>query len=184
MRTWEIAKILIGSCTSPEDVDEVIQALNNAVAIQDICAMLTSFSNSQSSTSPQEVGIKKGQRGSGFSSPAESRSTKRWGVGERLGDSSEVAQAYQLEALLRASGKTNRQIEQWMSENFRVQTVVGKGSLRLYLSRVLRKADLSLRNRMLAAAQNLVGKDISDTSDIRAYWDELEKRYVASDQND
>ena len=184
MRTWEIAKALVGNCTSPEDVDQVIQILNNAVAIQDVCSILASFSNSPSSTSPQQVGTKKERESNSFSSRAEPRSMGQRGAGKGVDGSFEVAQAYQLEALLRASGKTNKQIEEWMSENFNVQAVVGKGSLRLYLSRVLRKADLSLRNRMLASAQNLVRKDISGTADIRAYWDELEKRYLASDLND
>ena len=184
MRTWEIAKILVGNCTSPEDVDQAIQLLNNPVAIQDICSMLSSFSKTQSLTSPQRVGATKGSQTSSYASQPESRNTSGRGATKGLDDSSEVAQAYQLEALLRASGKTNRQIEQWMSENFNVKAVVGKGSLRLYLARVLRKADLGLRNRILSAAQNLAGKDISGTSDIKDYWDELEKRYVVSDLND
>ena len=184
MRTWEIAKVLVGNCTSPEDVDQVIRLLNDTVAIQDICSMLSSFSETQSLTSPQKVGATKRRQTSSYASQPASPSTSRRGSSKGLDDSSEVAQAYQLETLLRASGKTNREIEQWMSENFNVNAVVGRGSLRLYLSRVLRKADLGLRNRILSAAQNLAGKDIPGTSDIKDYWDELEKRYVVSDLNE
>ena len=184
MHTWKIAKILVENCTSPEDVDEVIQLLSNALAIQDICWMLTAFSNSQSLPSSPQARAGKGQQSDSCSSQPKSRNTKGLGAGKGLDDDSEVAQAFQLETLLKASGKTNRQIEQWMSENFNVRAVVGKGSLRLYLARVLRKADLSLRNRILGAAQSLVGKDSPGTSDIKDYWDELEKRYIPSDVND
>ena len=184
MRTWEIAKTLVGNCTSPKDVDQVIQLLNNTVAIQDICSMLSSFSETQSLNSPNRIGATKDRLASSQSSQPESRSISRHRAAKEFDDSSEVAQAYQIEALLRASGKTNREIEQWMSENFNVKAAVGKGSLRLYLARVLRKADLGLRNRILSAAQNLSGKDISGTSDIKDYWDELEKRYVVSDLNE
>ena len=183
MHTWEIAKILVGNCTSPEDVDQVIQLLNSTVAIQDICSMLSSFSETQSLNSPNKVGATKGRQASSHASQPESQSISRHRAAKELDDSSEVAQAYQIEVLLRASGKTNREIERWMSESFNVKAVVGKGSLRLYLARVLRKADLGLRNRILSAAQNLSGKAILGTSDIKDYWDELEKRYVVSDLN-
>ena len=184
MRTWEIAKALVGNCTSPEDVDQVIRLLNDSVAIQDVCSILSSFTKSQALTSPQKLGNTKGRQTSSYAPRLESRSTIRREPTKGLDDSSEVAQAYQLEALFRASGKTNRGIEQWMSENFNVKAVIGKGSLHQYLTRVLRKADLGLRNRILSAAQNLAGKDTPGTSDIKDYWDELEKRYVVSDSNE
>ena len=73
---------------------------------------------------------------------------------------------------------TNRQVEQWINSKFDVNVVMGKGSLRQYLTKVLNKADLGMSNRMLSAAQRLVMDGSSGDSDIRNYWDELDKRHT------
>lgn len=184
MRTWEIAKILVENCASPEDVDQVIQLLNSAVEVQGICSMLTSFSSDRPLSPARIVGAKRNRQASSHSSQPESWKASELAGGQRVNEYSDIAQAFQLETLLRGSGKTNKQIEQWMRESFDVNAVVGKGSLRLYLARVLRKADPGLRNQMMAAAQRMAGNDMSGTSDIKDYWDELEKRYIPSDVND
>ena len=180
MQTWDLAKLLLGNCSSTEDVDQILLVLNNAGSIRDICSKLEGFSSLEFPVL-SEVSDHEHE----FSYPLESSKESSSNLKEILktvGSPSGIAQAYQLEALLRASGKTNKQIEQWVTENFEIRRNVGKGSLRLYLARVLNIADLKSRNRILAAAYELVSKDIDTNADIVDFWDELDKRFVVSDE--
>lgn len=174
MRTWHIAKKLLEICDSPNDVKQVIQLLNTATSIRDICSKLQQFSSHEftvrTDNSDQEDEY-------GYLQISE----KAVGAPVSVEVTSEIAQAYQLETLLRASGKTNKQIETWVTENFDITHRIGKGSLRLYLARVLNYADLSLRNRMLGAAYGLVSKDSNTNSDILQFWDALDKRFTIRD---
>ena len=97
-------------------------------------------------------------------------------------DSSGLTTAKRLEVLFRNKGMTNQQVELWVNDNFSVaQANLGKGSLRKYLVRVLNNADLGANNRLLAAAQRLVNEDSNETSDIKHYWDELDKHFFVTE---
>lgn len=171
MQTWDIAKLLLANCESADDVDSILQILNDLNSTRDICSRLQGFSTHHSSV----VGQGSSQRDES-SGPPLSLNPKGLGV------ASEIAQAYQLETLLRASGKTNKHIEQWITETFQIKRNIGKGSLRLYLARVLDAADLSSRNRILSAAHKLVSKDRTANTDIIEFWDQLDKRFATSDE--
>ena len=76
---------------------------------------------------------------------------------------------------------TNQQVEQWINHNFEVGVNLGRDSLHKYLTKVLNRADLGLSNRLLAAAQRLVSENSKATSEIRDYWDGLDKRFPVSE---
>ena len=180
MQTWDIAKLLLANCHSAEDVDQVLQLLNNANSTRDICSRLQRFSSHQlpvfSESSNEE------NEPSDLLPPLRTFDLGLKGMSTTTGTPSEITQAYRFEALLRASGRTNKQIEQWITENFHIKRNVGKGSLRLYLARVLSAADLNSRNRMLAGAYDLISKDIDANSDILDFWDELDKRFITRNE--
>ena len=76
---------------------------------------------------------------------------------------------------------TNKQVEDWIKENFSVGSTVGKGSLRKYLVRVLDNADLGLKNRIIAATQQLANGQDTENSDLVAYWDGFDKHFGTSE---
>ena len=76
---------------------------------------------------------------------------------------------------------TNKQVEEWITENFSVGSTVGKGSLRKYLVRVLDDADLGLKNRIIAATQQLANDQDTKNSDLVEYWDGFDKHFGTSE---
>ena len=177
MHTWNIAKLLIESCNSPEDVEEVIVTLQDPDAVQQVCSFLTAFSNNKPSASRRKA---KAPTMQGVGNYGSSTKIGKPATGKSGGDfthSSKDATAAQLESLCRASGMTNKQVEQWFTDNFNVRVPIGKDSLRKYLAKVLNSADLGLTNRILAAAQRLVSDQATSTSDIKNYWDGLDKHF-------
>ncbi len=86
--------------------------------------------------------------------------------------------AAQLEVLFRATGMTNKQVEEWIIDEYGTNKVVGKDSLSKYLNRVLLGASLGQTNRLLSAAQRLAMNIGSTSSDIREYWDQLDKHFA------
>ena len=75
----------------------------------------------------------------------------------------------ELASLFRSSGMTNRQVEQWTTDNFGVQINIGKDSLHKYLTRVLKNVDTHLTNRIVVAAKQIVTVDKSPAS-YRRRW--------------
>lgn len=177
MLTWDIAKLLIEKCDSPEDVTQVIVTLRSPSSIEEVCSLLTAFSNGghPSTNSKQTSQTMQGMR-SQSPSAGDGKSTSSRTKKEPV-DSSSLAAAKQLEALFRSKGMTNQQVEQWVNSNFSARAILGKDSLRKYLTRVLNNVDLGVRNRILATAQRLVNEDYKGTSEIKDYWDELDKSF-------
>ena len=177
MRTWDIAKLLMERCNSPEDVERVIVSLKDPAAMQEVCSMLAAFSNNKSAVSHADFNVS--MMGKGRSAPSfkvgQSSIGKDTGV---LLDTSKISTIDQLESLFRSAGMTNKQVEQWVCDNFHASVTVGKGSLRRYLTKLLDNADLGLINRILSAAQRVMRDGSSATSDIKSYWDEFDKRYT------
>ena len=178
MRAWNMSKLLMEHCNSAEEVGELLATLNDPVALQEVRSMLSAFSNGTPvSSEPDDEDQMTGGKGRG----ASGHKTKQPGTAKnpeiRL-STSKVAATDQLESLFRSREMTNRQVEQWINSKFDVNVVMGKGSLRQYLTKVLNKADLGMSNRMLSAAQRLVMDGSSGDSDIRNYWDELDKRHT------
>ena len=181
MRTWDVAKRLIEHCESPEDVSEIIAILRDPAAIQEVYSLIVGFSNNKhSSLDPAFTATTSPSVGSSSSySDIDKLPSSR--ARKPSTDSSKLAAASQLVTLFRAKRMTNRQVEQWINHHFGVQANLGKDSLLKYLTKVLNQADLGLSNRLLAAAQRLVSENSQATSEIRDYWDELDKRFPVSE---
>ena len=181
MRTWDVAKQLIECCDSPEDVGEVITILRDPAAIKEVCSLIVGFSDKKHSGFNSELSAPTVQVDSGYSSYARGDKLPSSNTRKRSDDNSKLATARQLEALFRSKGMTNQQVEQWINNNFTVRANLGKDSLIKYLTKVLNQADLGLSNRLLAAAQRLVSEKSQANSEIKNYWDELDKRFSVSE---
>lgn len=178
MRTWDIGKLLLERCSSPEDVGQVIKLLKEPAAIQNICAMLTAFSDAKLALenhehTPATRGTDK------IISPSKATKAKIERIRGYLSDSSTEGVTEQLQLLFRTNHMTNKEVEQWITDNFNISTSVSKDSLRKYLGRVLKNADLGLSNRILSAAQRLVSEEATATSDIKDFWDAYDKHFSA-----
>ncbi len=181
MHTWDIAKLFIESCSSPEDVDWVIVTLQDPDAVQQVCSLLIAFSSNKPSASRRKAEAPTIQ-GVGSYRSSTKIDTLATGKGEAdFTRSSKDAIASQLESLFRSSGMTNRQVEQWVTGNFAIRVAIGKGSLHEYLAKVLKNADLGLTNRILSAVHRLVREEGASTSDIQNYWDGFDKRFSVTE---
>ena len=155
MRTWDIAKVLIESCSSPEEVEKVIGTLSDPDAAQRVCAFMAAFASYEPSISYLRVEppvVREAERRGSSSEVDEIVVGKS---GESVVVLSRKASVDQLHALFRTSGMTNKQVEQWLTRNFGVQVSVGKDGLRKYLNKVLAGADSDLRNRVMTATERL-----------------------------
>ena len=172
MRTWEMAKLLIEHCDSQQDVDQVIETLNDRLAMQEVRRILAAFATRPRLNVPTPTPS---------SRPIPTlRKSERQIVDDgvkALPDTSRAVMAEQLEVLFRACGMTNRQVEQWFTVNFGIEILIGKGSLRRYLMRVLTGVDLGLANRILATVQGRLTGDSLKKSDIEDYWDRLDNQF-------
>ena len=176
MNTWDIAKLLVESCSSPKEVDQVIETLHDPDAVLEVRSLLAVFSTSKTFVLPNAKASTFQRSGSyGSSTRIDRRATRK--SGGNSPHRTKDATIRQLESLFRASGMTNHQVEQWITDNFNLRATVGKGSLSRYLTNVLNKANLSLTNRILAAAQRLKDDGATSTSDIKNYWDGLDKHF-------
>ena len=170
MHTWELAKLLLEGCDSPEEVNEVLNALNDASALRELCTMLSSFASYSPSERPSPASA---------NGPTAEPDLMVEALDEdidRLPDVSRTTMAEQLEHLFRSSGMTNGQVQQWFKTNLHIDLSLNNRSLRHYLMRVLKKVDLEAGNRILAAAQGL-GRDYSTGSEISDYWDHLDRQF-------
>lgn len=174
MRTWDIAKILLNHCNSPEAVDQVLMTLEDPSEFRNLYAMLLPFATQRHECLPSGRAHPSSadRRVSGHHSGKLARAN----LPEPLPNQPVSADAVaRLESLFRADRMTNAQVQQWMSTHFDSSIPVGKGSLHNYLSRVLNRADTATRNRIFAAALRL-DKDSPELDDLRSYWDLLDKR--------
>ena len=174
MQTWDIAKLFVQNCNSPEDVSEVIATLQDPDSVQQVCAILITFSNAKPTSTPRKDEVPAKNTNSRYDSYDTSGKvyTKRGETGSK--QSFREESVGQLESVFRGSGMTNKQVEQWLNYNFGVQIMVSKDSLRKYLARVMKIADLGLSNHILAAAQRLGNGEAESASDIRDHWDKLD----------
>ena len=181
VRTWEIAKLLLQSCHSKNDVVEVVATLRNPQAIEEVCSLLAGFSDSPNPVDGYQVNVPSVSVIK--SNTPISKIARLAGGNDEFGSTTDSvsATAEQLEATFRSARMTNKQVEQWVADHFDVTAVLGKRSLRDYLRKVLIDADLSLRNRILAWAQQLVSDGTQPSSDLKKYWDELDKRFQAAE---
>ena len=181
MKSWDIAKLLIQSCSSPEEVGEIIAALQEPKEVERVCSLLGSFAPVGPSTPPPQVGNRGGNvvAKNEASSKRVKDATKN--ISPSTANTSEEAIADRLEPLFRKSGMTNKQVERWITGNFAVAATVGKRSLREYLVKVLDRADLGLKNRIIAAAQQLASDQDDQDSDLVKYWDGFDKHFGASE---
>ena len=179
MRKWDIAKLLIEGCNSPEEANETAGVLRDRGSMAQIISILEGFSDLRVASVASETTVKNAQRDlSPTPSKREEKLTKSQAdsSGEFSGPNSQMTLIEQLELIFRSKGMTNKEIEEWIRLNFNITFVVGKESLRIYLTKVLNRASLGQRNRILAAAQRLIKKGSKVNSEIREYWDELDKR--------
>ena len=181
MRTWDLAKRLIEHCESPEDVSQIIAILRDPAAIQEVCSLIVGFSNNKYSRLDPVFTATRSPSAGSSSSYSEIDKLPSSRARKPSTDSSKLATASQLVTLFRTKGMTNQQVEQWINHHFEVRTNSGKDSLLKYLTKVLNQADLGLSNRLLAAAQRLANENAQTTSEIRVYWDELDKRFSVSE---
>ena len=171
MHTWEIARLLLENCDSRQDVDQVLETLNDTLALQELRTMLSSFASDPGTATPPSM-----PKSETMAMPKLGQNVIDNG-GNALPDTSKATVAEQLETLFRSSGMTNKQVEQWFSANFEIDVPIRKVSLRKYLLKVLTGIDLGLGNRILATAQGRLTRNSSEKSDIKDYWDQLEKQF-------
>ena len=171
MHTWDIAKLLLEHCDSRQDVDRVLLILNDTSALRELCVLLSEFATRPD---PHESSTIEADRL--MEVPETQQRPKGDGL-KPLPDASKATMSEQLESLFRSYGMTNNQVEQWFSSNFEINVPIGKGSLKQYLLKVLKEVNLGLGNRILATAQSHPRGDLSKTSDIKEYWDQLDKQF-------
>ena len=175
MRTWDVAKVLMQSCKSPEEVAEVITILKDPMSIDEVCSRLRPFSDLTSDVmiAGSNATANKKLPGNGDALNMPTATTK---PGSRHLDPALSAAVGQLEVVFRAKGMTNNDVERWVTTHFDVRGVLGKDSLRKYLYKILKNSDLSFQNRLLASAQQLVTGDKKGVSDLEQYWEKLDNR--------
>ena len=181
MRTWDIGKLIMDNCNSPEDVGQVIEILRDPAAIEEVCSLIAAFSDYKHSDYSSKTTAPTVQSVASHNSHAGAHKTPSSTTRRRPTDSFKLDTAVQLETIFRTKGMTNQQVEQWIKGNFEVRVTLSKDSLRNYLTKVLNHADLGLSNRLLAAARRLAKENSKATSDIRAHWDELDKRFPVTE---
>ena len=145
MKTWDIAKFLIQSCSSPEDVGQILATLQDPKEVGRVCELLSSFSAVGPPAQTRQVGNLSGNVVAKNGSPSKRAKAATKKASVTKASSSEEAIADRLEPLYRNNGMTNKQVEEWIADNFNVGATVGKRSLREYLVRVLDGADLGLK---------------------------------------
>lgn len=181
MNTWDIAKQLIQSCNSPDDVRKTLSTLRNPKEVERVCELLTAFSVEVPATQTHQSGKSNGNAlaNNGVSPKKTKGSAKKTGLATTT--STEETIAVKLEPLFRDRGMTNIQVEEWFATNFSVATTVGKSSLRKFLIRVLDSADLGTKNRIMAAAHQLGSDTKNEDSDLVKYWDGFDKHFGVSE---
>ena len=187
MHTWKMAKVLIDSCSTPTDVDQVLAVLKNPVAIEELRSMLLPLSGQSTTSLVVDTGpLSSGQDSANPTASVEkplasqaSAQPQEIPIVEPLPESTRLAAVDQLESIFRSTGMTNRQAEQWMNNNFHVGLNTRKQSFHYHLTRILTAAGLSMTNRMLAAAKRELKNESMGNPDIEKYWDHLEKRGTA-----
>ena len=166
MRTWDIAKLLIESCNSPEDVEEAIEILSAPEAARRVCDFMAVFASYEPTVSHVRVDLPLGREGREEGKHVLTGGDNKTAL-EEDGESTTVwsseASVDQLRSLFRTCGMTNKQVEEWMTDKFGVQFMVGKGALREYLARVLASVDSALANRVMTAAQSLENNNSPST---------------------
>ena len=171
MGAWEIAKLLLEHCESEVDVERLLLTLDDPSELRELRTMLSAFATYMEVETSSAI------------APAapvvvpEAQQRPKAGRVRVLPDASRATMSDQLESLFRSYGLTNSQVERWFSTNFEINVPIKKGSLQQYLMKVLKDVDLALGNRILAAAQAQMMRDSSQTSEIKDYWDELDKRF-------
>ncbi len=181
MNTWDIAKLLIQGCNSPDDIGRTLSTLRNPKDVERVCELLTAFSGVMPATQIHQSGKTNDDAPPVNGSPANRAKGTVKKRRPETANSSEEAIAIKLEPLFREQGMTNIQVEEWFSTNFRIGRTIGKRSLRKYLIRVLDSADLGLKNRIIAAAQQLGNDPDAEDSDLVKYWDGFDKHFGASE---
>ena len=177
MKTWNIAKILIQSCSSPEEVSQILTTLQDPKEVKRVCEHLGSFSAVPPPAQTRQVGNRSGNVVAKNESPSNRAEGATKKISASTPSSSEEAIADRLEHLFRNNSMTNKQVEDWFTGNFNVGATVGKRSLRKYLVRVLDDADLGLKNRIIAATQQLANDPDAQDSDLEQYWDGFDKHF-------
>ena len=155
MRTWEIAKLFVESCTSPEEVDQLIGTIQDRDAMAHVCEMLSAFSTKMPESSHELSKTRIDSNTESYNLSLEGKRASLTANGEKGETSAKDTTAVKLESLFRSSGMTNRKVEQWSRDNFGIQIGIGKDSLRKYLTRVLKNSDKQLKSRIVAAAEKL-----------------------------
>ena len=170
MYTWDIAKLLIESCSSPEEVEQVIGTLNDREAVEQVCAFMAPFASYEPSIS-YHIAIAEPpvvQESDGHGSSSEVDKTVTGKSGDSAAGLSREMSVDQLQTLFRTNGMTNKQVEQWMGDNFGVEVIVGKDALWKYLTKVLAAADSDLTDRIMIAAERLMDDDNPSSGDRKA----------------
>ena len=178
MHTWDIAKLLLTHCGSPEDVRQMVEVLQDPTTVKDICVILDRFVEGHDSTDGYHQIGSAGATGR-VVAPSPPLKPGKLIPRSRTAGNVNLTAADELASLFRVRGMTNHQVELWLFDSFALHLSVGKDSLRKYLARVLNSTDLGTRNRIIAAAQRLTSDGTERASEITEYWNELDKRFAS-----
>ena len=171
MRAWELAKLLLDRCNSPQDVDSTLATLNDPIELQKACSLLFAFSKGELDNSPNTY--------PGHSSKTSTSRQKAGTKGQKeLKATSGVEIVHDLEYLFRSRGMTNKQVEQWVNSNFNMRTTIGKGSLRKYLTKLLNVENSEFGSQLLSDVLTQFKENPEEISDIKDYWDLLSQRSI------
>ena len=177
MRTWDIAKLLVANCNSPEEVRQIITVLNDATAVNELCSMLSPFCSLPIDDPGAVATASESPRGTGQRAPVSSKLPLNNRFHRELAANYHAAAATELVSLFRLHGMSNKEVEKWITQNFNIDATVGKGSLQKYLTKILTNSDLGVTNRILGATRKLFEADMKATSDIQEIWEALDRQF-------
>ena len=155
MRTWDIARALLGTCDSSDDVDMVLLALDDPAEFRKLYSMLLPFSSDSGNSLSQNSSFSSGTGDPSLTTSPNGETQHK--LPTALPESAKNNAARQLEKLFRSNGMTNKQVEEWLVANFEISRSVGKGSLRNFLEKVFGDLNLAKVNQIIASAQGPAG---------------------------
>ncbi|MCI0564494.1 MAG: hypothetical protein MN733_38985 [Nitrososphaera sp.] len=155
MKTWDVAKALIGVCQSAEDVDELNEMLDSAATRRELRKLLSGFAMERRSGDRQPI------------NRAENVD---------LSNISNLEVIDRLRKLSRNLGLTNAAVESWIRRRFNLDSGLRKKeSLESYLTRIFRTKESNFPKRVLATALDELVYSSQSQSELRTYWDEFDK---------
>lgn len=151
---WKIARGILSTCESRTDIGAVAEALQNSQMREELIRILLAVSNaleSQVSLIPKKV--------------------------SELDNDVRYSPEALLCNLFRERLKmSNKDVEKWLADKFRVSRRIGKSSLREYLGAVVKSDPAGIGRAILSQASKDFSSVLGSNPDLRMFWDGLDAR--------